>query len=1347
MPDLNEQGKNIGQKIRLYTTKELHTDSSNINDNPALWRKQDFIADVLLNADEQEYFAPDRKKIEQIKEDFSSKTKIEIDLDSLFNRDWLRTVTNIVYMPASISGSIYTVKKISQVENELLFLQKIKTNSDSSYTLTEFEQLTKEYELENKVELDIKKATEAHLLSRNEEKELVKINNIGYYKPIIENWNDFQFLTFLYDRINGEDNNLVITKSKLELLHLKHLKNYALTPALSDMLNAGLGNQTSDHYIITLFEKHYCSNEILDEVGAILWRKLPINYKNLQQDQLLIIWCRKMIFKSRYNCDVHKYLETGESDQFNRASVELILQQKDLLASANEYGKALLDYYMDRDLRTLQVAERLTNNNFRKEGDAFDVMKSISNTQRGAVDDYLYFAQSSRETISYLVGQIVKSHSYKSYNLDRINDLTNDIHLKPYLLWTLCFWVWEWKPEIIPNLVKNHLVTSLFFSLVKKLTITPRVFDAPLEIKFKITSALFKHILTVLQSDTQASEPVKAKVVFDCLMTVTTPEFQIKGQDTKLQNEIRQDATRLANEIRQEFMDRPDQYPIYEDQIHTKGKFYPGLLKGLFNLVSTSEAQSKYNNGSLDFQYEKISLLLFLSKLSQRIPQSNQHLKLASYDLALAMLNCYLKVISATSISALDYETWTAKVVIPIFSPAIKNLEAVDWSCIFLLLENENLSTKFLNPAGLSFDNDGDEYDQFNRFIMDKLRTQLRVLIITYNQLKENEVELRHRGLQIDSSLLRLQNAILDIATPYTLNEPLKRRFDIFNAIDERPTFRGSEEELIPLLGMVSNNFTPTEREKLINALLRTDRLVRTMKLIETMTSEQDQNLLLTQLNSYNLIEELERISTVNDFQYLLLAVSSYSQFQDKAHEVLKYWEENIAPGKGDLLFNEIKITTYRTKLLQAFQINNLKEIESVEEPEGDVYLQATRIYPKNEKDFYRALYFFKNDDPEKAYSLYNDLVYRKDGDTTIIALNRLASKIKWAEKESDSVSKIMLFTDALSEWNEYQRLLPDNSSLNDIAENLLHNRLVAFHALERYDEFDSAYSGLSYLERVKPGFFEIGVENRLKRKMNPEAIALVKEAEEFHKLKDGTIPQFVKELNDLAVDNHDPETLKDIFSSLLGAQPDSLVKLIPDSVNNGNDVNSYILYNTVATASDMLSKINSIAEIHFEDKYSDQMIFGLNATMKFHHWKVSPARGGFSHSSLSNPGEIDFAVYAANNQELAVFEALNIYGENNTEVKKHSTKIFNYTPSKQGLFLLIYYKGKEVNFLGTWGKYENSIVNIVEFPESYALVQDSFIDLSDKYPNAAVRVGSTSHGLGITLYHVFVNINYKAIL
>jgi hypothetical protein len=1346
MPDLKEQGKNIGRKIRLYTEKKARIDFPKVDDQPTLWRKQDFIAEVLLYAYEQKYYAPSRDVLQEIKDEFTKETKLEVNIDTLFEKEWLRTITDIVCMPAAIRGSIYSVRKIKNCKNEILFLRTVKKDNYGVLSTIEFEKLTKQYHQENAIELNIEKAVDAHLLSIDKDK--VKLNNIAYYNPIIDNWNEFLFLAFFYDKIQGEYSNLIISKDKLTSLHEDHFKKYALTPTLSEMLSSGLGLgiDGTDEYIISLFQERYCSDETLDEEGAMLWRKLNTT-QNMSQEKLLKTWFRKMIIKGGHKSDIHKYLINHEKDQFNKAAVTVIMQEIDLKVSHTEYKKALLDYYLNHDLLTLQLAERLTDYKLVKDSkDAFDTMTAISIAQRGTTDDYLYFAQSCRETISYLIRQIVKSHSCENFQIGNINALTEDIHQKPYLLWTICFWLWELRPELLPALMLNTRISSAIFSLVKKITISPHTFESSSEIKFRITSTLFKHLLNILQLNEDVSQEEKAKIIFDCLLTITTPQFQIKGQTPKHQRENQDEAIRLAETVRSEFANRPNQYSIYNNHIHTNEKYYSALLKDLFALINELIQENKYDNRSLDFHYEKILFLIFLSKLSKDIPSKNKLLRLDTYELSKSILDCYTNTISATNVLSLDSDTWEQKEATPILSAAFQNIESIDWATAYLLLEEENLSSRFLNPANLTFNDSRDEYDDFNRFIIHKLRAHLKVLMVTYAQLKDREPELRQRGVQIPSILIPLQNAILDIAIPFSINEPLKRRFDIFNNIDERPTFVNQQGELLPELGVVANHFAAPEREKLINALLRTDTLIRVLKLIEIMSSEQDQMFLLTYLNTLKLQEELKKLS-LNDFQFLLSNLSKHSQFQDKARAVLSYWEVITESRKSDFLSNEITATTYRTKLLLAYQANDLKSIEEVPEPGHDIYINITKLYPRNEKDFYKALYHFNNDNPEEAYSLYNDLIYRKDDDTISIALNRFASKLKWAEKENEVLKKNILFSEALNEWDNYQENLPSDTSLESIAEKLLYNRLVALNALEKFDEFDNAYSALNFIDRVKPGYFKIGVRNRLTRKMDPEALGLIKDATEFHKLKDGTIPDFVKEMNNLVVEKNDPETLKNLFSTVLGANPAALVKLIPDSINDGNDPISYILNYIIDTASDMLSKINSVAEVSFEDKYSDLMIWGLNNSMKFHYWGVSPARGGFSDSKLNNPGEIDFKVCAGNGEELAICEALNLNGENNYEVSKHSIKIFNYTPSKQGLFLIVYYKGPEKNFLKSWEKYKNSIQYNVDFPESYQIVNGSFIDSSNKHNLAAVRVGNSSHGQGITLHHVFININYKAIV
>ncbi len=498
MPEIRDQAKSIGQKIRLYTVKELHDQYTGAQDQPDLWCKQEFIAQVLFHAGEQRYFAPDRTVLQETKDEFTSSTKLEINLDSLYKREWLQIVTGIVHIPSTIRGSIHSVRRVKDCRNELLFLKSLKTDRNESLLIANFEQLVEQYKQDNTIGLNIENAITAHLVTIDSEK--VKINNIGYYDPVIDNWNEFLFLDFLYDRIYGDECHLIISKEKLFEIHSEHLKKFALTPGLNVMLALGLATESSDSYAVSLFDGNYCSHDILDEAGAILWRSLNTAFAALAHDQILMKWCRKIVVKGDHRCDTYRYLMRGEKDQFNRAAVALIMQEHSLEASPTEYRKALLDDHSGRDLTAVRFAERLANSDFVDDSkDAFDTMAAISRAHRATTDDYLYLAQSSRRIISYLVGQIVKSHSCEDFQIDQINDLTPNIHHKPYLLWILCFWIWEWKPELVPALMLNTVITSALFLIQRKFSITQHTFESATEIKYKITSELFKHLLTILQ--------------------------------------------------------------------------------------------------------------------------------------------------------------------------------------------------------------------------------------------------------------------------------------------------------------------------------------------------------------------------------------------------------------------------------------------------------------------------------------------------------------------------------------------------------------------------------------------------------------------------------------------------------------------------------------------------------------------------------------------------------------------------------------------------------------------------------------------------------------------------------
>lgn len=1341
MHNIHEQAKLIGHKLHLYSSNDNGLQRSGFDDQPELWRKQDLIASILFYSKEQRYFAPNRTTLNRLKEQFLTDTGMDVNVDSLFKKYWLREVIGTIHIPSAIRMSVYSVKKIRECKNELFFLRSLKIGRDGSIDKVEFDNALENYSQAESVKLNLERATEAHLISSTDGK--IKVNNLGYYAPVMDHWNEFMFLVFFYDSIHGDNSNLIISKEKLQKVHSEHQKKYALTPPLSNMLASGLATETTEGYIISLFAKQYFTYKVLDEAGAILWKLLNDGNTNIPEEQLVKTWCRKMIVKGEH-CDLYKYLEESEIKRFNRGAINIIVNEPDLEEASNEYAKSILDFYMDGDLNRVRFAEQLSAFKF-SEGsiDAFDTMGNISKAQRWSGDDYLYFSNSCRRIVAYLIRQILKSYNYDSYNLNDMDDLLHNIHLKPYLTWNVLFWIAHSKPGLIPRLLPKPNMTSALFLSIKKIEVSANFFDSPAELKHKFSVMLFSYILNMFGAIADIEKTQQAKIIFDCLMVTERAVYKIQGQNVQSQRESQVSAKELADNIKRKFQSHSTQSSAVLAQ-----KFYSALLLPIFKFITQLRPEDKFKNGTLDFDYAKLNLLHYVWVLWSELPLAEQEPELTSYEIAKALLECYSQTITAVSTMSEDYETLLPKPAVPIFLPASQNINVIVWSTIYNILEDENMASGFLSPINLTFKKDGGEYDDYNRFVMRKLRAHLRVLACAYKQLKNKENEFNLKGRPIDSSLLSLKTAIMDIVIPFSFNEIGKNRYDIFNTLDERATYGNQQDELIPIIGEIASYFPAADREKLISALLRTDTITRASKLFSVMPSEHDHSLIAKKIIEIDIAAEIDQLNTFTDYQSLAPALAVHPEFQDVAAAVLKTFEEKITTRREDFLTKDAKVTIYRTKLLLAYQANDLEEIDNLPEPESQTYLNdGTRFYPRNDKDFYKALYHYKNDLPEKAYELFNILIHRKDDDTSTLALNRFAARIKWAGTLDDKASRNIMYSEALNEWESYQANLPKDFPIEHIKENLDYNKLICFNGLEQDEEFDSLYSGLTEIERLKSGIFKIIISNRIRRKMTTEAMAMVKSAEMFHKMKNGTVPEFVTEAHDLIVQTNDSDGKKDLFNSLLNSSPDNLVKQIPDSINDGADPSSYILNCIVQTATLMLSKVNAIADINQEDKYSDLMEVGLKSNLGFIKWSVSPARGGFSGSKeKENTGEIDLAFHGPNNQELAICEALILRGENNYEVGTHAVKIFNYTPSKKGLFLLVYYKGPETNYIKSWDKYRNSIINNVAFPESFQVDPASFIDISDKFNNAAVKVATTSHGSNCKLHHVFVNISYRAI-
>jgi hypothetical protein len=90
--------------------------------------------------------------------------------------------------------------------------------------------------------------------------------------------------------------------------------------------------------------------------------------------------------------------------------------------------------------------------------------------------------------------------------------------------------------------------------------------------------------------------------------------------------------------------------------------------------------------------------------------------------------------------------------------------------------------------------------------------------------------------------------------------------------------------------------------------------------------------------------------------------------------------------------------------------------------------------------------------------------------------------------------------------------------------------------------------------------------------------------------------------------------------------------------------------------------------------------------------------------------------------------------------------KIFNYHHNRNHFITLIYDLGAQDKFEQKWNIYLNDTVSKIKYPIGFEIDTNQTKDVTNEfdYKNSAIKIGVTTHGKNINIYHLMVNLNYK---
>ena len=1338
MSEFTEKATQLQEKISLYQRKNFENDFDR-DDQLKIeneWGASYLCSALLERSSLQEFFFINIEKLNGLCEQFNKKTGRKCDLDSLFSRNWLRLVNDKVHIAGTIRAAVLKVEKVVGLDNEFSFFRGLQTKyGDKKISEEDFLNEVNECQKKNRIALDLERPKKNHWIEIKEKQ--VTISNLVYFKPIFENIDDFLFLKQLYDLLSKDtERNLKISIEALSEILIKHQTTFPATPSLEVFLEKKVFTQLTDGYTLNFYRNDIgFGGLICDKIGALLWERLIKNSSFKDDVERIRFWHDRII---NYNdwCNIGNFFQAHLKLRFLDAAMTILMNEKDLSSGEDEFSKLKLDKgYRISDLAYILSSKR-NELQFPVNSDLFDLYDGLN-----AVDDKwrreLMFHQDSRIDLTYFIHQIVRNEPGCEY--ERIFKLLEAGTDKSFLLWQTCFVIHYCEPKIIPFLLLNEFTAALAFSLLSETKKNNGIFHEKLDLYKEIACNCFQLLCDFLAKTVEVENDRKARIIFQSLLTVENEKFTTVGPNLSKQQRHKREGNEIVARFQSIFENTELPGIYYSGTYSTKKLMNTILAKELFEEIKNYNPVDYFGNNAICLPFVKLDMLIWVLQLEKK--NSEHGIEGISYDICRAFLNSYLEAMNSGLRKTWDYETEKMVDKVPIWSSQYLNLELVHWKKIVTDLEKEKLLDNFLNPSGLQFNIAKDKYETFNGFVLNKIRTHLSILLIVFNDLYNNKFNLTAEGLPVSSVLDKVEAKITSLIGRYSKDDPEKERLDIFGLLHERTFWSTDKEELLPVIGSSINRFKKENKTEIIKELIRSDHLVRIFKLLDNLVSEKDKDSLLALITAAD-IQQFFLNTFENDGEFVLQRLAEEQIFKEKAKLALEIWEKREFRHLQNEKVQHL-IICFRMKLLLAYHELDEEEINKIPNPSLHGGIVSLQFSPHKEKDFYKALIFLKRNEPEKSYRIFDSQLKESKEDRPILALNRFASKLQWAEQTKDLNEKRKLFHEAIQEWDQFEKKAKD-TNVEYIKDKIWYNKLHAYSGLQNEPDFDSEFNRLDKPFQLRPDFLELRIKNLMERNMQQQAEVLLSEAEEYHRLSDGELPESILKLRELTDTIDTEKYLQEQYLRIFSQPPEKLIKILPGNLNKFSSLKEFILSELVGSATDMLTFINSISEIGKEDKFSDLMVLSLINRLRNFGWHIGPARGGFPESIKPNLGLIDYAISSANKDRIAVCEALKLEGKNRSEVQSHHFKIFNYDSVRRLYYVIVYFKGDGNKFNQNWENYKTDISTAISYPDGFEIQPGSLEDISEKFGTDSIAIAKSFHGASTSIYHLFININYS---
>ncbi|MDW3209525.1 MAG: hypothetical protein R8N23_06655 [Reichenbachiella sp.] len=1283
------------------------------------------------------------KEFNLFKKNYEERSFKQIDTEALFQKYWLRNVLGKIKIAGTVSSACHTFSGISNFKSELKFLlEEFNEGNEGKEKISkkDFDQIRYKYEKDNNLTLSDEGLYRSKWLSESNDK--IDISNINFYfKPYLDHWEVFEFLTAYKERIiRYEDKGLKIDKGEFQALHQSFSQFYTQTPSIENLIKQKLLQEKEESYYLDFHNvKISYWSSLNNQITAFYWQLL-IEDNGFSDDQERVKRLLRQILYWEWSSDFLSYSIDESKKRFLDAACNLVINEPDLEGIDEEFRKVSIDgEFGSREIQLLFQSREEYDDFSLNNTDHFELFESLDNWEKKAHTTYLQ-GQNSRKEITFLI-KVIIAHDYKferedseiqdnpiTYYYKRVFALLEKSITRPTLLWDIKCFVIMCRREFIPYLIKRYEYTSLTFQFIDKLIKDhipkeeKELFSKKLWTK-SLELALFT-IRLVVQNG------VASLLIFQIYRQLNSRKYNIPYNRQKHTKKL----SRKQNEEKEKaVLSLIEDCSLQNESVHRESNqfLFPELFNEMVQLFINLPSKSLYNNGTVNFPMLQWDGLTWLMKCSTYWKYKSQfNIKPSDVNtLTNSFFKLYIGCIEVTEVNKYNFSEKREEKGLPLWSEKIERLEYIEWIYSIYFIYKQQKLNSFLEPR-FYFDPTSEFYHKENHFTADKLRTHLGVLLQVLRQLVLPIIPYGFEKDEILEIKLKVERQIIDYLKWHIKDLPKEGRVDLFDYNKER-AFRTSEKEaLLPQVARALNWFS--QKEQIIEAIIETQDIVKILTIAKWVTSVGVKQKLIEKIQESDIKAFLKKRWTP-EIQQVLLDISQYPKLEKEIIQLVEFWEKNISN-----INREYEVQLYQTKMLLAYFQNDESQLHNIKEPSISNHSVRELSY-RDHKQFYRALIRLENN-PESSHAIFSQLSTHYP-QYHVFALNQMAAKINMAKVYDDS----KIYKEALEEWKVYASQHKELEE-DELGAVFLTNKLFILLKIRQYNELDTVFSELEMPYQMLPDVLDSKVESLIERNWIEQANILLEEAERYHQFLGDEGFEFIKALRVKVGGINDIHILNAYYKRIFDSPPSKLIEIFPENINGNKVVGAFLTKEVAIAASKMLDKVVSISDIKGEDKYNDIVELSLDSRINTWGWYIgAQSRGAFSDPNnktiKKQPGERDLPIHDSNKELFCICEAF-VY-RTPAPAKSHLKKILNYHHQKENLIILVYDLNPRNKSKKNWKKYISTIIPNTDFPSGFEFKTVEDVTLEFNYQNSAIRIARSIHKSETVIYHVFVNVNY----